>query len=191
MIKLVFATNNQNKLEEVQKLLPSTIKLLSLKDIGCFEEIEETGTTLQENAIIKTNYITQKYGYDCFADDTGLEVNFLNGKPGVYSARYAGKENSAEKNMQKLLSELNGVEQRQAQFRTVIALNLSNKQHLFEGICKGEILTEKKGKKGFGYDPIFRPNEFNTSFAEITLQEKGKISHRGKAIAKLVAFMLR
>ena len=130
MIKLVFATNNQNKLKEVQKLLPNTIKLLSLKDIGCFEEIEETGITLQENAIIKADYITQKYGYDCFADDTGLEVDFLNGKPGVYSARYAGKENIAEKNMQKLLLELNEVGNRQAQFKTVVALNINNNSKL-------------------------------------------------------------
>ncbi|MCF6351240.1 MAG: non-canonical purine NTP diphosphatase [Flavobacteriaceae bacterium] len=188
-MKLVFATNNQNKLKEVQKLLPNTIKLLSLKDIGCHKEIEETGTNLLENAKIKANYITENYGYDCFADDTGLEVNFLDGRPGVYAARYAGAENNAEKNIQKLLVELNGVENRKAQFRTIIALNLKGKQYLFEGFCKGEILTKKQGKKGFGYDPIFKPNNYNSSFAEMTLVEKGKVSHRGKAVKKLIAFL--
>jgi len=188
-MKLVFATNNKNKLIEVQKLLPKSIELLSLGDIGCYEEIEETGSTLQENAIIKANYITENYGYNCFADDTGLEVNFLNGKPGVYSARYAGEDNNAENNMQKLLTELNEIEDRQAKFRTVITLNLNKKQTLFEGICKGEILKVKHGEKGFGYDPIFKPKGFDSSFAEMTLAEKGKISHRGKAVAKLIYFL--
>ncbi len=188
-MKIVFATNNHNKIKEVQSLLPNSIQLLSLSDINCHEEIEETGSTLQENAIIKANYITQNYGYDCFADDTGLEVNFLNGKPGVYSARYAGKENNAENNMQKLLSKLNNQTNRKAQFKTVVALNLKESQYLFEGVCKGEILTEKQGEKGFGYDPIFKPTNFNISFAEMSLSEKGKISHRGKAIKKLIEFL--
>jgi XTP/dITP diphosphohydrolase len=188
-MKLVFATNNQNKIKEIQQLVPSTIKLLSLTDIKCFEEIEETGLTLQENAIIKANYVTKNYGYNCFADDTGLEVDFLKGKPGVYSARYAGEDNNAENNMQKLLAELSGVEDRKAKFRTVIALNLNKKQTLFKGICNGNILKTKQGEKGFGYDPIFMPKGFDNSFAEMTLAEKGKISHRGKAVNQLIEFL--
>lgn len=189
-MKLVFATNNQNKLVEVQKLLPNSIQLMSLNDIGCFEDIEETGKTLQENAIIKANYVTDNYGYYCFADDTGLEVDSLNGKPGVYSARYAGEDANSEKNMQKLLIELDGITNRNAQFKTVITLNLNDKQFLFEGICKGVITTKKLGEKGFGYDPIFKPNGFNTSFAEMSMTEKGTISHRGKAIKKLMDFLM-
>jgi XTP/dITP diphosphohydrolase len=188
-MKIVFATNNQNKIKEVQTLLPKSIELLSLKDIGCHEEIEETGATLEENAIIKANYITENYHYDCFADDTGLEVDFLNGKPGVYSARYAGSENNAEDNIQKLLSELSSSANRKAQFRTVIALNLNNEQYLFKGICVGRILTEKQGEKGFGYDPIFQPKGYTQSFAEMHLSEKGKISHRGRAVAQLITFL--
>ena len=188
-MKLVFATNNKNKLIEVQKLLPKLIKVLSLKDIDCFEEIEETGVTLQENAILKADYITTNYKINCFADDTGLEVMSLHGEPGVYSARYAGEDADSEKNMQKLLINLKGKLSRKAQFRTVIVLNIDAKQYLFEGICKGEILTQKQGDKGFGYDPIFKPEGFNKSFAEMTLEEKGKISHRGIAISKLVEFL--
>tara|TARA_R110002124_G_scaffold250200_6_gene415249 strand:- start:1292 stop:1873 length:582 start_codon:yes stop_codon:yes gene_type:complete len=190
-MKLVFATNNLNKLAEVQKMLPNSIELLSLKDINCFDEIEETETTLEGNAKLKANYITEKFGYNCFADDTGLEVESLNGEPGVYSARYAGTENDSKKNMQKLLSELETKSNRKAQFRTAIALNLNNKQFLFEGICKGEILTEKQGTDGFGYDPIFKPNGFNNSFAEMTSEEKNSISHRGNAIQKLVSFLTK
>lgn len=188
-MKIVFATNNLNKLAEVQNMLPESIQLLTLKDINFFEEIEETETTLEGNSKLKANYITDKFGYNCFADDTGLEVESLNGDPGVYSARYAGKENNSEKNMQKLLSELERKSNRKAQFRTVIALNLDNEQFLFEGICKGEITTEKQGEKGFGYDPIFKPNGFNNSFAEMTSEEKNSISHRGNAIKKLVLFL--
>lgn len=187
-MKLVFATNNKNKLIEVQKLLPKSIELLSLGDIGCYEDIEETGITLQENAQIKADFITKNYGFNCFADDTGLEVEFLNGRPGVYSARYAGKNANSEDNIQKLLLELNGVEARQAQFQTVIALNLNNEQYLFDGICKGEVLLSKQGEKGFGYDPIFKPAGFDKSFAEMTLVEKGAVSHRGKAIMQLINF---
>jgi len=190
-MKLVFATNNLNKLAEVQKMLPNSIELLSLKDINFFDEIEETETTLEGNAKLKANYITEKFGYNCFADDTGLEVESLNGEPGVYSARYAGTENDSKKNMQKLLSELETKSNRKAQFRTAIALNLNNKQFLFEGICKGEILTEKQGTDGFGYDPIFKPNGFNNSFAEMTSEEKNSISHRGNAIQKLVSFLTK
>ena len=188
-MKLVFATNNLNKLAEVQKMLPKSIELLSLKDINCFEEVDETETTLEGNAKLKADYITKKFGYNCFADDTGLEVESLDNKPGVYSARYAGLENDSEKNMQKLLSELEKKSNRKAQFRTAIALNLDNKQFLFEGICKGEITIEKQGEKGFGYDPIFKPNGFNNSFAEMTSEEKNSISHRGNAIQQLVAFL--
>lgn len=188
-MKLVFATNNQNKLKEVQEMLPNSIQLLSLKDINCFDEIDETETTLQGNARLKADYITSKYGYNCFADDTGLELKSLNGKPGVYSARFAGEPSDSEKNMQKLLSELNGIENRSAQFRTVVALNLNNENYLFEGICKGDILHHKQGEKGFGYDPIFKPLGYDASFAEMSSATKNKISHRGIAIQKLVAFL--
>lgn len=188
-MKLVFATNNLNKLAEVQKMLPNSIELLSLKDINCFDEIDETETTLEGNAKLKADYITTKFGYNCFADDTGLEVESLDNKPGVYSARYAGLENNSGKNMQKLLSELKDKTNRKAQFRTAICLNLNNKQFIFEGICKGEITTEKQGDKGFGYDPIFKPNGFANSFAEMTSEEKNTISHRGIAIQKLVSFL--
>ncbi|TDQ23840.1 non-canonical purine NTP diphosphatase [Tenacibaculum caenipelagi] len=188
-MKLVFATNNQNKLTEVQKMLPDSIELLSLKDIQCFDDIEETAITLEGNAQIKANYITEKFGYNCFADDTGLEVEALNGAPGVYSARYAGESNNSENNMQKLLTELSGKTNRKAQFRTSICLNLNGKQFFFNGICKGDILLEKQGQQGFGYDPIFQPEGYNKSFAEMSSEEKNKISHRGLAIQQLVAFL--
>lgn len=188
-MKLVFATNNLNKLAEVQKMLPNSITLLSLKDINCFDDIEETATTLEGNAKIKANYITNKFGYNCFADDTGLEIESLKGAPGVYSARYAGEPVNSENNMQKVLSELKENQNRNAQFRTSICLNLNGEQFLFDGVCKGEILTKKQGEKGFGYDPIFQPTGFNKSFAEMTSEEKNKISHRGIAIQQLVAFL--
>ncbi|MCO7186356.1 non-canonical purine NTP diphosphatase [Tenacibaculum sp. IMCC1] len=188
-MKLVFATNNLNKLAEVQKMLPNSIELLSLKDIDCFDDIEETATTLEGNAKIKANYITEKFGYNCFADDTGLEVEALNGEPGVYSARYAGEPANAENNMQKLLTMLNNKTDRNAQFRTSVCLNLDGKQFLFDGVCKGTILTSKQGEQGFGYDPIFQPEGYNKSFAEMTSEEKNKISHRGLAIQQLVAFL--
>mgnify|MGYP001138057575 CR=1 FL=1 len=188
-MKLVFATNNLHKLKEVQEMLSNTIELLSLKDIGCFEDIEETESTLEGNAKLKADYITEKYGFDCFADDTGLEVEALDGNPGVYSARYAGEHGNAEKNMEKLLNELQNKSSRKAKFRTIIALNLRNKQYLFEGICDGEILNEKTGVKGFGYDPIFKPKNASCSFAEMNSEEKNIISHRGIAIQKLVNFL--
>lgn len=190
-MQLVFATNNLNKLSEVQKMLPESIQLLSLKDINCFDDIEETATTLEGNAQIKANHITEKFGYNCFADDTGLEVKSLNGEPGVYSARYAGEPANAENNMQKLLSELGEVTDRQAQFRTSICLNLDGKQYLFDGICDGTILFEKQGEKGFGYDPIFQPKDYTQSFAEMTSDEKNAISHRGRAIQKLIEFLIQ
>lgn len=188
-MKLVFATNNLNKLKEVQEMLPESIELLSLKDIGCFEDIEETATTLEGNAKIKANHITENYQYNCFADDTGLEVEALNSDPGVYSARYAGEPANAENNMQKLLDNLKGTSNREAQFRTSICLNLEGKQFLFDGICKGQILTERKGEKGFGYDPIFQPEGYESSFAQMSSMEKNKISHRGLAIEKLIDFL--
>ena len=188
-MKLVFATNNLHKLKEVQEMLSNAIEVLSLKDIGCFEDIEETESTLEGNAKLKADYITEKYGFDCFADDTGLEVEALDGNPGVYSARYAGEHGNAEKNMEKLLIELQNKSSRKAKFRTIIALNLRNKQYLFEGICEGEILNEKSGVKGFGYDPIFKPKNASCSFAEMNSEEKNIISHRGIAIQKLVNFL--
>jgi len=188
-MKLVFATNNLHKLKEVQEMLSNSIEVLSLKDIGCFEDIEETESTLEGNAKLKADYITKKYGFDCFADDTGLEVEALDGDPGVYSARYAGEHGNAIKNMEKLLIELKNKSNRKAKFKTIIALNLTNKQYLFEGICEGEILNEKTGVKGFGYDPIFKPSNASCSFAEMNSEEKNIISHRGIAIQKLVKFL--
>ncbi|SEB84479.1 XTP/dITP diphosphohydrolase [Tenacibaculum sp. MAR_2009_124] len=188
-MKLVFATNNLNKLAEVQKMLPNSIELLSLKDIHCFEDIAETSSTLEGNAQIKANHISDNYQYNCFADDTGLEVAALNGAPGVYSARYAGEPANAENNMQKLLNELKNTNNRQAHFRTSICLNLNGKQHFFDGVCKGDILKEKQGEKGFGYDPVFKPEGHQISFAQMSSEEKNKISHRGLAIQKLVAFL--
>ncbi|UAM99530.1 non-canonical purine NTP diphosphatase [Polaribacter litorisediminis] len=188
-MKLVFATNNLNKLKEVQEMLPQSIQLLSLKDINYFNEVEETAITLEGNAKLKANDITIKFGFNCFADDTGLEVASLDGKPGVYSARFAGEPSNSENNMQKLLLELENKKTRKAQFRTAICLNIDKNQYIFEGICKGEILKEKQGEKGFGYDPIFKPEGFHQSFAEMSAEEKNKISHRGIAIQKLVRFL--
>jgi len=188
-MKLVFATNNKNKVIEVQPLLPKSIEVLSLAEIGCTEDIVETEATLQGNAKLKADYITNNYGYDCFADDTGLEVKALNGTPGVYSARYAGLNATYKDNVVKMLREMKGLQVRKAQFRTVIALNLNGSQFIFEGRCKGEILEEEQGEKGFGYDPIFKPEGFDKTFAEMNLEEKGKISHRGLAVKELVKFL--
>ena len=188
-MKLVFATNNQNKTKEVQSLIPSHITLLSLKDIGCFEEVPETQLTIKGNAVQKAEYIKENYGFDCFADDTGLEVETLNGEPGVFSARYAGEQRDANDNMNKLLMELDGKPNRNARFKTVIALHLNNELHTFEGICKGEITSSKKGDSGFGYDPIFIPDGFTQTFAEMELSLKNKIGHRGKAVTNLVDFL--
>lgn len=188
-MELVFASNNKNKIKEVQQLLPSTIKILSLEDIGCHEEIPETADTIEGNAILKADYVTQKYGYDCFADDTGLEVEALNGEPGVYSARYAGEQKSSEDNMNKLLDNLSQYKNRDAQFKTVIALNYNGKQHLFTGIAKGKITSEKSGNQGFGYDPIFQPEGFQETFADLPMETKNQISHRGKATKMLISFL--
>lgn len=186
--KLVFATNNLHKLEEVSKQL-SEISILSLKEIDCAEEIPETGFTLQENALQKSTFVKEKYGFDCFADDTGLEIEALNGEPGVYSARYAGDDCSFDENMNKVLEAMETQINRKARFRTVISLLKDGESHFFEGIVNGMISTEKYGEKGFGYDPIFMPDGFGCSFAEMTIEEKNKISHRGLAVVKLIEFL--
>ena len=188
MIQIVFATNNKNKLKEVQAQLPDEIKLISLKDIGCYEDIPETQKTIEGNAIQKANYIKMKYNKDCFADDTGLEVMALNGAPGVHSARYAGPEKNSKKNIEKLLSSLEKTANRSAQFKTVIALHYKGELIQFEGICEGKITRAAKGSGGFGYDPIFKPSVKDKTFAELTLKEKNEIGHRGIAVAKLIAF---
>ena len=188
-MQLVFATNNLNKLKEVQSLIPSSIKLLSLKDIGCFDEIPETQSTIEGNALQKAEYINAHYGYDCFADDTGLEVDALQGAPGVYSARYGGEQRDANDNMNKLLDELSNKKNRNAQFKAVVALSLNHNLKTFTGICKGEITKTKHGENGFGYGPIFKPNGYDISFAEMDLSLKNRIGHRGKAISKLVEFL--
>lgn len=185
---LVFATNNKNKLQEVQSILRN-FNIRSLSDIQCHEDIPETADNLEGNAIIKANFITENYGLHCFADDTGLEVEALHNAPGVYSARYAGNENNSEANIKKLLKALKNESNRKARFRTVIALNLAEKQFIFEGICVGTILEKKQGTGGFGYDAVFVPSGYKKSFAEMSLQEKSSISHRGKAIEKLINFL--
>jgi XTP/dITP diphosphohydrolase len=187
-MQLVFASNNQNKIKEIQLLLLDFIQVLSLEDIGCFEDIPETATTIEGNAVLKANYITEKYGHNCFADDTGLEVEALNGEPGVYSARYAGEQKDANDNMDKLLNNLKDNSNRFAQFKTVIALNLNGKQTLFTGMIKGKIIEEKIGTNGFGYDPIFVADGYTKTFAELTIEEKSTISHRGLAMKQLVDF---
>jgi XTP/dITP diphosphohydrolase len=188
-MKLVFASNNKNKIQEIQALVPKTIQIVSLEDIGCTEDIPETADTIEGNAILKANYVTEKYGYDCFADDTGLEVETLNGAPGVYSARYAGEQKDANDNMDKLLSELKDKSNRKANFKTVIALNLNGKQNLFTGIINGKIIEEKIGTNGFGYDPIFVADGYEKTFAELTMEEKSTISHRGIAVKELILFL--
>ncbi len=188
-MKLVFATNNLNKLKEVQALVPKHITLVSLADIGCTEDIPETAATIEGNAILKAEYIQERYGYDCFADDTGLEVSALNGEPGVYSARYAGLAKDAQANMQKLLTNLANKSDRTAQFKTVVALYINGAMQTFTGICKGTITTEQKGGKGFGYDPIFQPEGYSETFAQLELETKNQISHRGKAVSQLIDFL--
>ena len=187
-MKLLFATHNPNKFKEIKSLLPKTIELVSLNDIGQHEEIAETSKTIEGNAFQKARFVKENYGYDCFADDTGLEVETLNGEPGVYSARYAGPAKNDEANIDKLLTELKGKPNRNAQFKTVIALILNEKEYLFEGICEGKISTEKRGNSGFGYDPVFVPSKQNKTFAEMELSEKNKVGHRGKAVRKLIGF---
>ena len=188
-MKLVFATNNPNKLSEIQSLVPKGIEILSLTDINCNEELPETNPTLRENALQKAKYVFDNYGFNCFADDTGLEVDALDGEPGVYSARYAGEDCKAEDNMKKVLEKLKAKTNRTAKFRTVIALIINGTETLFEGECKGEITKTKSGVEGFGYDPIFTPKGYDITFAEMNKTEKGNISHRGKAVEKLVEFL--
>ncbi len=189
MKQIVFATNNKHKLEEIRNILDNTLNILSLNDINCHEDIPETGSTIEENALIKARYIKEKYGYDCFADDTGLEIKSLNNEPGVYSARYAGNDHNSEKNMQKVLENLKGKNDRSACFRTCIALITGNNEYLFEGKIEGEIITEKKGESGFGYDPIFVPDGYTQTFAELGNDIKNKISHRALAVKKLINFL--
>lgn len=187
-MEIVFATNNPNKVYEVQLLLPKNIKILSLKDIGCTVDIPETANTLEGNAILKANYVTEHYGFDCFADDTGLLVDSLNGEPGVLSARYAGDHKNSEDNISKLLQELSTKSNRKAHFETCIALNIDHRQLLFTGIAAGEITLEKHGDMGFGYDPVFKPKGYQKTFAELPIKTKNKISHRGKAMQKLINY---
>lgn len=190
MMKIIFATGNQNKVNEVRSILPESIEVVSLKEIGFTQEIEETGTTLIENALLKARTIFEKYKLPVLAEDTGLEVDALNGAPGVYSARYAGADCNSENNMQLLLSKLKDKSNRKAQFKTIAAyIDAQGKEHLFEGIIKGEIALQKIGKDGFGYDPIFVPNAYTKSFAQMSKEEKSEISHRAIAIQKFVAFV--
>ena len=184
-MKLVFATNNRHKLQEVRDIVGDRVEVLSLADIGCYDDIPETADTLQGNALIKARHIYEKYGFDCFADDTGLEVEALGGAPGVYSARYAGEDCDSEANMRKLLENLTGKSNRNAQFRTVIALIINGEEILFNGIVKGTIATEKKGDSGFGYDPVFIPEGHSDSFAQMGSEMKNSMSHRFRATQQL------
>ncbi len=189
MQQLVFATNNPHKLQEVGAKIKGRIKLLSLDDIGCYDDIAETGHTFRENASIKSIYIYHKYHLSCFGDDSGLEADALNGEPGVYSARYAGKHGDHEANINKVLDKLSSSENRQARFRTVISLIWNGGEHFFEGTVEGTIRYERTGSEGFGYDPIFQPEGYDVTFAEMSLDEKNTISHRAIAVEKLVAFL--
>lgn len=189
VMKLVFATNNLHKLQEIKQMLKGSFELLCLNDIGCEDDIPENQATLEGNAAEKSFFIYNKYGLNCFADDTGLEIEALNGEPGVYSARYAGEERSAENNMDLVLAKLDKINNRKARFRTVISLVIDGNETQFEGIVEGQILEAKRGETGFGYDPIFKPNESDRSFAEMPMDEKNKISHRGRAIQKLVEYL--
>lgn len=188
-MKLVFATNNAHKLEELKTMLGKSFDLLSLKDVDFHEEIPEDQDTLEGNASQKSHYLYDRLHINCFADDTGLEIDALNNEPGVYSARYAGAQRSAEDNMQKVLDKMSKIKNRNARFRTVISLIIDGEEFQFEGIVEGEILTERHGDEGFGYDPIFQPNGYNQSFAQMSIHEKNIISHRGRAVQKLVEFL--
>lgn len=188
-MKLVFATNNEHKLHEVQEMLGQRFELMSLADLGCTEEIPETGPTLETNASEKAWYIYDRYGVNCFADDTGLEVDALNGEPGVYSARYAGPQRDAADNIRKLLFEMDKIKNRKARFRTVISLIIDGVETRFEGVVNGTLLDSQQGTAGFGYDPIFQPDGFDRSFAQMELVQKNEISHRGRAISKLVHYL--
>ena len=188
-MKLIFATQNQNKVKELQQLMPSNIELLSLKDINCDDDIPEMANTLEGNASQKSDYVVKKFNVNCFADDTGLEIEALNNEPGVLSARYAGEQKDSNDNMDLVLEKLKSKSNRKAKFRTVISLIINGTEHLFEGEAKGEIIDEKCGVEGFGYDPIFKPEGYDITFAEMSIEDKNKISHRGKAVRKLIDFL--
>lgn len=188
-MKIIFATANQNKANEIQKIVPAEIEILSLKDINFEGDIPETQPTIEGNAVQKANFIVDKFAMNCFADDTGLEIEALNGEPGVYSARYAGEDRSDENNMNLVLEKLNNFENKKARFKTVIALSLNKELHTFEGIVEGTIISEKRGMNGFGYDPIFIPMGTDKTFAEMTMEEKNQNSHRARAIRKMVEFL--
>ena len=188
-MKLVFATHNKNKFKEVKAMLPHHIELVSLDDIGCNEDIEETADTIEGNAILKANYVRNNFNLNCFADDTGLEVKSLNNEPGVFSARYAGDSHDNNANIQKLLKNLENKEDRSARFKTAIALSMNHSEIMFLGICEGEIIKEIRGDSGFGYDPIFQPKDFDKTFAQMTLQQKSEIGHRGKAMRQLIEYL--
>ena len=188
MKKIVFATNNSHKLEELRRLTKGKIEILSLSDINCHDDIPETAETLEGNALIKARWVKERYGYDCFADDTGLEVDALDGAPGVLSARYAGEGHDSQANMRLLLSNLGDNTNRKARFRTVIALIEGKEERLMDGVVEGEITQSPSGENGFGYDPIFKPMGFNVTFAEMGADEKNQISHRGRAVAKLLEY---
>ncbi len=190
MIKeIVFATNNPHKLKELREIVGDKIRILSLSDINCQDEIPETADSLEGNALIKARYVKDKYGYDCFADDTGLEIDALDGAPGVYSARFAGEECDSEKNIKKVLTLMGNSQERKARFVTIFVLLIKNNVKFFSGEIKGEILKEKQGNDGFGYDPIFMPENYDISFAEMLAEEKNKISHRGRATKKLIEYL--
>ena len=189
MKKLVMATANPNKIKEIQKKIGNIYQFLSLKEIGCEEDIPETSDTIEGNALQKARYIFDKYGFDCFSEDTGLEIDALGGAPGVITARYAGEQKDPNANMEKVLMELEGNQNRKARFKTVIALSIDNKEYLFEGIVNGHISEEKKGTDGFGYDPIFRPEGYDRTYAEMSLEEKNIMSHRALAVDKLKQFL--
>ncbi len=188
-MKLVFATANQNKANEIQSLIPPSIEVLTLNDIHCSEEIPETQANIEGNASQKAFYVYNKYQHNCFADDTGLEVDALDGRPGVFSARYAGESKSAEDNMSKILLEMKGISNRKARFKTIISLVINGEEKQFEGVVSGVILSQRQGEKGFGYDPIFLPDGFTMSFAEMDSSQKNKISHRAIAVNKLVEYL--
>ena len=189
MKKIVFATNNQHKLDEVKKITEGLTEIVSLSEINCFDDIPETADTLEGNALLKARYVKEKFGFDCFADDTGLEVEALDNAPGVYSARYAGPDHNSESNMKLLLKNMEGITNRNARFRTVIALLMDGKEYLFDGIVEGVIIHEKRGNSGFGYDPVFVPNGYNETFAQLGSDIKNNISHRAKAVLKLHDFL--
>ena len=188
-MKLVFATNNKHKISEVKKLLPDSVEVLTLSDIGCTDELPETGNTLEKNAMQKARYIYDKYGMDCFADDSGLETEALGGRPGVYSARYAGRGATDAENVKKLLAELQGENNRKARFRTVIALMIGESSRYFEGEIKGTITLSEKGTNGFGYDPVFVPDGYEQTFAEMSAEEKNRISHRATAVRNFTDYL--